>query len=137
MDLNEMNKQNGERSWKNKEFFSSLKHALDGVATIFREEKNMRHHTALGILPLLLAWYFQVNAMEWIILILCVFLVVILEFLNTIFETVVDMITDYQYHPLAKRAKDIAAGAVLVSAFFTVIVAAIIFLPKIYGLLIQ
>lgn len=132
-----MNKQNSEARWKNKEFLSSMKHALDGIFTIFREEKNMRHHTALGIVPLLFAWYFQVSAMEWIVLIFCIFLVVILEFLNTIFETVVDMITDYQYHPLAKRAKDIAAGAVLVSALFTVIVAAIIFLPKLYALLIQ
>lgn len=135
MDLNGMNKQNSETKWKNKEFFSSLKHALEGIAIIVKEEKNMRHHTAMGIIPLLLAWFFQASTMEWIILILCIFLVVITEFLNTIFETVVDMITNYQYHPLAKKAKDIAAGAVLVSAIFALIVAAIIFLPKIYVLL--
>ena len=53
-----------------------------------------------------------------------------MEFLNTIFENVVDLVTDYEYHPLAKKAKDIAAGAVLVTAFFAILIAAIIFLPK-------
>ena len=57
-----------------------------------------------------------------------------MEFINTIFETIVDMVTDYKFHPLAKKAKDIAAGAVLVTGIFAVIVAAIIFLPKFISL---
>ncbi|WP_239992572.1 diacylglycerol kinase family protein [Trichococcus alkaliphilus] len=115
---------------KNPNFFASVKHALDGIRTILEEEKNMRSHALFGLIPLLLAWFFESSTMEWIVIIFCIFLVIIMEFLNTIFENVVDLVTDYEYHPLAKKAKDIAAGAVLVTVFFTILIAAIIFLPK-------
>jgi undecaprenol kinase len=107
-----------------------VKHALDGIGIILKEEKNMRSHALVGLIPLLLAWFFESSPMEWIVIIFCIFLVIIMEFLNTIFENVVDLVTDYEYHPLAKKAKDIAAGAVLVTAFFAILIAAIIFLPK-------
>jgi undecaprenol kinase len=115
---------------KNPNFFASVKHALDGIGIILKEEKNMRSHALFGLIPLLLAWFFGSSPMEWIVIIFCIFLVIIMEFLNTIFENVVDLVTDYEYHPLAKKAKDIAAGAVLVTAFFAILIAAIIFLPK-------
>lgn len=130
MVLKESSKSEKKKDWKNKKFFSSVKHALEGVQTILKEERNMRNHAALGIIPLLMGWYFRINALEWIAIIFCIFLVIIMEFLNTIFETVVDMVTDYEFHPLAKKAKDIAAGAVLVTAVFSLIIAAVIFLPK-------
>ncbi|UJF16674.1 diacylglycerol kinase family protein [Jeotgalibaca sp. MA1X17-3] len=113
-----------------------MKHALQGIKTIVTEERNMRKHISFGIFPILLGWFFKVSSMEWIIIITCIFLVIIMEFLNTIFETVVDMVTEYTFHPLAKKAKDIAAGAVLVTGIFTLIVAAIIFLPKFISLYI-
>jgi len=115
---------------KNPNFIASVKHALDGIRIILQEEKNMRSHALFGLVPLLLAWFFGSSTMEWIVIIFCIFLVIIMEFLNTIFENVVDLVTDYEYHPLAKKAKDIAAGAVLVTVFFTILIAAIIFLPK-------
>ncbi len=60
-----------------------------------------------------------------------------MEFLNTITENIVDLIVDHNYHILAKKAKDIAAGSVLITAAFTVIVAGIIFIPKIIELVIN
>lgn len=134
MVLKDNNKRREKGIWKNKKFSESIKHALQGIKTIFLEERNMRHHASLGIFPLILAWFFQVSPLEWIIVLTCIFLVVIMEFINTIFETIVDMVTDYKFHPLAKKAKDIAAGAVLVTGIFAVIVAAIIFLPKFISL---
>lgn len=119
---------------KNSNFLSSLRHALDGIVTIFKEERNMRYHVLFGLLPLGLAVFFRVSGVEWILLIFCIFFVILMEFLNTIFETIVDLIVDKNYHILAKRAKDIAAGSVLVTAIFTVIVASIIFLPKFWKL---
>lgn len=130
MDLNETNKTKMKKIGKNPHFFASVRHALDGIRIILMEEKNMRSHALLGFIPLVLAWYFQCSTIEWIIIIFCIFLVVIMEFLNTIFENVVDLVTDFEFHPLAKKAKDIAAGAVLVTAIFSVVIAAIIFLPK-------
>ncbi|WP_319471353.1 diacylglycerol kinase family protein [uncultured Trichococcus sp.] len=130
MDLKGTSREKMGKIGKNPNFFASVKHALDGIGIILKEEKNMRSHALFGVVPLLLAWLFESSPMEWIVIIFCIFLVIIMEFLNTIFENVVDLVTDYEYHPLAKKAKDIAAGAVLVTAFFAVLIAAIIFLPK-------
>lgn len=130
MDLKETNKEKMDAIGKNPNFIASVKHALDGIQTILQEEQNMRCHALLGIIPLLFAWYFQCSTIEWIIIIFCIFLVVIMEFLNTIFENVVDLVTDFEFHPLAKKAKDIAAGAVLVTVLFSIAIALIIFLPK-------
>ena len=134
MDLKEKNHKRKQNIWKNTQFRKSFGHAWDGVKTIWQEERNMRNHVAFGMLPIVADFLFRVSNIEWIVLVLCVFLVIIMEFLNTIIETVVDMVTNYEYHPLAKKAKDIAAGAVLVTACFTVVIAAIIFLPKLIKL---
>lgn len=134
MDLKERNKKDKSQVWKNTKFVVSFNHALDGIKTIFKEERNMRNHTMIGIIPVLLGWYFKISALEWIAVVTCIFLVMLMEFINTIFETVVDMVTDYEFHPLAKKAKDIAAGAVLIAAIFTIIVAAVIFMPKFIAL---
>lgn len=130
MDLKGTSREKLGKIGKNPNFIASVKHALDGIRIILKEEKNMRSHALFGLIPLLLAWFFGSSTMEWIVIIFCIFLVIIMEFLNTIFENVVDLVTDYEYHPLAKKAKDIAAGAVLVTVFFTILIAAIIFLPK-------
>lgn len=130
MDLKGTSREKLGKIGKNPNFIASVKHALDGIRIILKEEKNMRSHALFGLVPLLLAWFFGSSTMEWIVIIFCIFLVIIMEFLNTIFENVVDLVTDYEYHPLAKKAKDIAAGAVLVTVFFTILIAAIIFLPK-------
>jgi len=130
MDLNETDKTKMKKIGKNPHFFASVRHALDGIRIILTEEKNMRLHALLGFIPLALAWYLQCSTIEWIIIIFCIFMVIIMEFLNTIFENVVDLVTDFEFHPLAKKAKDIAAGAVLVTAIFSLVIAAIIFLPK-------
>ena len=61
-------------------------------------------------------------------------LVWIVEIINTVFENVVDMFTDFHFHPIGKKIKDMAAGAVLVTACFAVIVGLILFVPKIYQL---
>lgn len=129
----EINKQ----TKKNPDFFQSFRHAVDGIITVYRDERNMRYHTLIGVVPLILAWFLNVSALEWIMLIFCIFFVVLMEFLNTITENVVDLIVDHKYHILAKKAKDIAAGSVLITAVFTVIVAGIIFIPKIIDLLVM
>lgn len=136
MDSKENNKDKQANIWKNTQFLKSFHHAWDGVLTIWQEERNLRHHVGLGIVPVIAGFLFGISTVEWMVIVLCVFLVIIMEFLNTIIETVVDMVTNYEYHPLAKKAKDIAAGAVLVTAFFTIIIAAMIFLPKMIELML-
>ncbi len=95
----------------------------------------MRKHVAFGILALFMGVIFQLDRIEWLWLLLAVFLVWIVEIINTVFENVVDMFTDFHFHPIGKKIKDMAAGAVLVTACFSVIVGLILFVPKIYHLL--
>ncbi|GED20300.1 hypothetical protein KGI01_20410 [Kurthia gibsonii] len=70
-----------------------------------------------------------ISANEWTILLFVIAAVLSLEMTNSAIERVVDLVTD-EFHPLAKRAKDLAAGAVLIAAIFSVIIGLIIFLPK-------
>lgn len=94
----------------------------------------MRKHVALGIVAIIAGFVFRLNQMEWLWLLLAVFLVWIVEIINTVFENVVDMFTDFHFHPIGKKIKDMAAGAVLMTAVFALVVAAIIFLPKLLQL---
>lgn len=117
---------------KNKHFITSLEFALQGIRTVFREERNMRTHVLMGVLALIAGFIFRLDRLEWLWLLLVIFLVLIVEIINTAFENVVDMCTDYHFHPIGKKIKDMAAGAVLITACFSLIVATIIFLPKVW-----
>ncbi|PAB00666.1 UDP kinase [Enterococcus canintestini] len=129
MDLKDKN------THKNKYFITSVEFALTGIQTVFKEERNMRKHVFFGILALLAGFIFQLSRFEWLWLLLAVFLVWIVEIINTVFENVVDMFTDFHFHPIGKKIKDMAAGAVLLTSFFAVIIGLILFVPKICQLL--
>ena len=119
---------------KNKYFYQSIEFALTGIRTVFQDERNMRSHLLAGVITIFLGFIFQLNKWEWLWILLCIFLVVAMEIINTAFENVVDMVTDFHFHSIGKKIKDMAAGAVLITALFAVIVGCIIFLPKIYQL---
>ncbi len=123
-----------DKTEKNKHFIASLEFALQGIRTVFQEERNMRAHVAFGLMAILVAFLLGVSVLEWLWIFLAVFLVWIVEIINTVFENVVDMVTDYHFHPIGKKIKDMAAGAVLLTAAFAIIVGVIIFLPKIIEL---
>lgn len=116
---------------KNTNFLMSLRHALDGLVDIYREERNFRKHLVVAILVVIAGLVVHLYTWEWLWMIVAIFAVIILEMVNTIIENVVDLIVDYKYHPLAKKIKDIAAGAVLVTAIFAVIIGLFVFLPHI------
>lgn len=121
---------------KNSCFSDSFKYAFKGIQTVFQEERNMRTHLVLGVLILVVSSFIGLKQNEWLWIILSVFLVLIMEILNTIIENVVDLITENQYHPLAKKAKDMAAAVVLTTALFSIITATIIILPKLIKIFI-
>lgn len=116
---------------KNKRFIDSVEFAITGIKTVYHDERNMRKHSFVGILVIILGFIFQLNRFEWLWLLLCIFLMLIMEIINTAFENVVDMVTNKHFHPLGKKVKDMAAGAVLITSFFSVVVGLIIFLPKV------
>ncbi|MBW1570849.1 diacylglycerol kinase family protein, partial [Streptococcus sp. SPC0] len=107
-----------------------------GIFTAFKEERNMRKHLVSAILVILAGLTFQVSMVEWLFLLLSIFLVITFEIINSAIENVVDLASNYHFSMLAKNAKDMAAGAVLVVSLFAVLVGLIIFIPKILALLL-
>lgn len=126
-----------DKTEKNKHFITSLEFALQGIRTVFKEERNMRKHVAFGLMAIFVSFLLGLSLLEWLWIILAVFLVWIVEIINTVFENVVDMVTECHFHPIGKKIKDMAAGAVLVTSIFAVIVGMVIFLPKIVGLFLN
>lgn len=103
-----------------KRFWKSFGYAAQGILLAFRNELNMRVHCGVAVFVVLLAAWFRVSAADWLILLLAITLVLGAELINTAIESVVDLVSP-DIHPLAKAAKDTAAGAVLLAAVFAVI----------------
>ena len=108
----------------------TVKNALDGIIYTFNTEINLRIHFLSTIVVLLACYILEVSLIELIICLLLIGLVISLELINTVVEVIVDMV-EPKYNPLAKIAKDTAAGAVLVVAITAAIIGLIIFLPKV------
>lgn len=106
----------------------SFRYALDGLKYTIVTQRNMRIHVLVSIGVLLLSLYLPLSKMEVLVLFICITLVLFAELINTVMETIVDMVTE-EYHPLAKIAKDVAAGAVLLTAGLAVIVGLSLFYP--------
>lgn len=115
---------------ENKKFLNSFKYAYKGIIEAFRSERNMKIHLFILLVVLVLGFLLNISILEWIICLICFGLVISLEIVNTAIETVVNLISP-KYNELVKRAKDLAAGAVLFNALITFIIGIIIFLPKI------
>lgn len=105
-------------------------YAFEGILTGIRKERNMRIHTAAMILVVFFGTVLGLSATEWCICLVLFGLVMALELVNTAVEAVVDLVTE-ERKPLAKIAKDTAAGAVLIAAIMAAVIGYIIFLPKI------
>ncbi|MCM3705191.1 MULTISPECIES: diacylglycerol kinase family protein [Cytobacillus] len=104
--------------------------AFSGIRTALLNERNLQIHLAVSLAVMFFGIYFGISRVEWIIILMAIGGMLSLELLNTAIERAVDLATE-DYHPLAKQAKDVAAGAVLVFAIISVIIGGAIFLPKI------
>lgn len=124
---------------KNKKnpLYESFGYAFEGIWTGIRKERNMKIHCLAMVLVTLAGFFFGISAVQWCICLLLFGLIAALELVNTAVEAVVDLVTE-ERKPLAKIAKDTAAGAVLFAAIMSVIIGCIIFLPyllKIFGIM--
>ncbi|KZE45826.1 diacylglycerol kinase family protein [Rossellomorea marisflavi] len=117
-----------------KKLLRSFGYAWEGVVSAWKSEQNFRIHTCVGIIVLIMATLLHVSKMEWMIILILIFLMHSLEMVNTAIEKTVDLSTG-DYHPLAKLAKDLGSGAVLLFAICSVIIGLIIFVPKILAIL--
>ena len=119
---------------KNKRLINSFKYACMGIKSAIKSEKNMKIHVLASILVTAFGFFFKLEPLEWVACILAIVIVIGSEMLNTAIETVVDLVSP-NINPLAKKAKDIAAGSVLVMAIGALLVGLIIFIPKIINIL--
>lgn len=106
-------------------------HAFRGIGCTLREDANLAIHCVAAAGVFGLAAWLRLPATDWAILALTVGVVLAAEMLNTAIEKAVDLASP-DYHELAGRAKDIAAGAVLVTTFAAVVVGACVFGPAVW-----
>ncbi len=121
-----------ERQFKKR--LKSFQYAFQGLGDVFRSEPNMRFHVLAAATAITLAAFFRFSPLEWAILVLIIGLVFAAECLNTALEHLTDLVSP-EFHPLAGRAKDAAAAAVLVAAISSVVIACFLFAPHFIRLL--
>lgn len=103
--------------------------ALTGIKDAIKTERNLRFDMVVAVIIIVFGFIFRINHMEWIICLLSIGMMLFAELINTAVETVVDLCTR-EKNELARRAKDISAGAVLILAINVSIVGIIIFIPR-------
>ncbi len=113
--------------------WASFAHAFRGVIYALRTQRNFRIHFAAIAVVITVGLELGITYQAWALLTLTIGGVLALEMLNTALEIFVDLV-EPEYHPLAKRIKDLMAGAVLVSAVAAVIIALLIFGPPLLTL---
>ena len=117
-----------------KKLIKSFTYAIMGIKSAIKTEQNMKIHLIIMELVVLMGLMFNLSYLEWLVILICFMTVISSELFNTALENAVDLASS-QINIKAKLAKDIAAGAVLVNAFFSAIIGLIIFIPKITILL--
>ena len=109
--------------------YKSFGYAFQGIFNTIRTERNIKIHCAVAILVTIFGIWLQISKTEWMICFILFGLILALELVNTAVEATVDLFTE-ERKPLAKKAKDAAAGAVLIAAIFAAVIGILIFIPK-------
>lgn len=115
---------------KKNPLYKSFGYAFEGIFAGIRKERNMKIHCTAMVLVIIAGAWFKISALQWCICFLLFGLILALELVNTALEAVVDLVTE-ERKPLAKLAKDTAAGAVLIAAIMAAVIGCIIFIPEI------
>ena len=108
----------------------SFSFAFNGLKILVQEEHNAWIHIFVAVCVLIAGFLLQISIIEWIIIVLCIGLVFALELINSAIENLADFVSP-QKNEIIKKVKDLSAAAVLIAAFFSVIVGLVVFLPKI------
>lgn len=111
-----------------------LKYAINGIKEAIVHERNFRFHLVISFFVICFSIYLKLTQIEWIVIIIAIFIVLIMELINSVMERIIDYVKP-ELHPKAKIIKDLAAGVVLLAAILSIILGLIIFLPKIVALL--
>lgn len=119
---------------KNKNVEQALKNATNGIMLAAKGEKSIHREFGITIVVLILAAIFKISKIELILVILAIALVIVTEMINTAIELCIDIYTD-KFNMYAKRAKDIAAGAVVISIVFAGFIGTFVFYDKVMEVL--
>lgn len=114
-----------------KQLLTSIGHAVDGIWDLVKRENNAKIHVISTLLVILVGLKLDFLAIEWLWISLAVAGVWVAELINSALEKLVDLVSPEE-HPLAKKVKDYAAGAVLVMAIWAVFVFCLISLPHVW-----
>lgn len=114
-------------------FFKSFKFAINGIKYAVKTQLNFKIQLLAVLVAVGAGWYFHISGSEWLAIVLCMGAVLAAELMNTAIETLVDLVSP-EFNPKAGMVKDVAAGAVLVIALTALMVALIIFVPKLLSL---
>ena len=112
----------------------SFKHAFNGLITLLKVEHNARIHLFILVIVIIAGIFLRISATDWIAILLVSGLVFVSECFNTAVEYMSDLITKEQNENI-KKAKDIAAAGVLISAIISVVIGLLVFLPEICRLI--
>ena len=115
---------------KTMKFFKSVRHALRGIFVFALAERNFKLELLGAVAAILLSAFLKISLVEWALVFVAIFLVFAMELINTAIEKTLDIVHP-EYSNKVKDIKDLSAGAVLVAALFALILAGLIFLPKI------
>ena len=130
-DLKSSQKQLSQSEWT--KFIAGFKYAFSGLWYALRTQRNARVHVGIAILAILAGIVLHISAVEFALVFVAITGVFIAEMFNTVFELCIDLASP-DYHLLAKIAKDVAAGAVLLSAMLSIVIGLFVFVPHIWGL---
>lgn len=106
-----------------------MRHAVDGIAWAYSSQPNYRVHVLVSLFVFLAGLFFNISAFEWLILILTITMGLVIETINTAIEATANAIT-YDWKEEIKIAKDVSAAAMLTYAFGSMLIAGVIFIPK-------
>lgn len=107
-------------------FIRSFGYAIEGFRTAVATERNIKVQLLVGVLAVVAGVVLRIDALSWVLVLLCIGLVLFAELVNTSIEAIVDLATQ-DLHPLAKRAKDIAAASVFTLSITAAVVGVIVF----------
>jgi diacylglycerol kinase len=114
-------------------FIAGFGFAFSGLWHAIRTQINMKVHITIAIIAIALGMVLHISAVEFALIFVAIAGVLVTEMFNTVIELCVDLASP-SYHPLAKTAKDVAAGAVLLSAIMAIIIALFVFGPHLWAL---
>lgn len=119
---------------KQQTLLQSFGNAFKGMQVFFLKDRNGKIHLAATLAAIALGFALNINATEWVAVLFCIALVMGLEMINAAIEKLCDLVQQ-EFHPAIKFIKDVSAAAVLWASIISVVIACIIFIPKIIQLL--